>query len=167
MSDILTPQGRFEAGAGPARWRQRLAETLDLIAGSSADFRDEWWIIGSAAAALSGADILDVRDVDLLVSVRDAECLGRKWSSTARSSASPDEKFRSAIFMRFETGKLAVEAFGGFEMNVRGVWRPVSPLTRVWRGGVFTPSVAEQIAILEAMGRKKDLARIVALCAQL
>jgi len=163
MSDILTPQGRFEAGAGPARWRPRLAETLELIAGASTGFEDEWWIIGSAAAALAGADILDVRDVDLLVSVRDAERLGRRWSSSARSSAPPDEKFRSAIFARFETGKLAVEAFGGFEMNVRGAWRPVSPLTRVRRGDVYTPSTAEQIAILEAMARDKDRIRIEAL----
>lgn len=167
MNDILTPQGRFEAGAGPARWRPRLSETLDLIAGASIDFEDEWWIIGSAAAALAGADILDVRDVDLLLSVRDAERLDRKWSSAARSSALPDEKFRSAIFVRFETGRLAVEAFGGFEMNVRGAWRPVSPLTRVRRGVVYTPSTAEQIAILEAMGRDKDIARIKALRAVL
>jgi len=61
----------------------------------------------------------------------------------------------------------AVEAFGGFEMNVRGAWRPVSPLTRVRRGVVYTPSTAEQIAILEAMGRDKDMARIKALRAVL
>lgn len=52
-------------------------------------------------------------------------------------------------------------------MRVRGAWREVRPLTREARGGVFTPSVAEQIALLEAMGRDKDRARIAALRARL
>ena len=69
--EILTPQGRFSAGAGAARWRPRLAAALDLVAGVAPQFEDEWWIIGSAAAALAGADILDVADVDLLLSERD------------------------------------------------------------------------------------------------
>ena len=40
-------------------------------------------------------------------------------------------------------------------------------MTRLRCGGVFTPSTAEQIALLEAMGREKDGARIAALRARL
>jgi hypothetical protein len=146
-----------------ARWRPRLAATLAEIAAAAAVFEDEWWIIGSAAAALSGADIAIVRDVDLLLSDRDTHRLVERWVGARTSTAARDAQFRSKIFVRFEQTPLAVEAFGGFEMNVRGVWRAVAPLTREPRGGVFTPSVAEQIAILEAMGRDKDRTRIAAL----
>ena len=163
MTDILTPQGRFKQGAGPARWRPRLAETLDLVAAAARDFEDEWWIIGSAAAAVAGAEIIDVRDVDLLISERDAQALAARWSAAPQTSAAPDAKFRSASFARYEHGALPIEAFGGFQMNIRGRWRDIAPLTRVAHGDIFTPSLAEQIALLEAMGRDKDLRRIEAL----
>ncbi len=150
-----------------ARWRPRLARSLALIVGEAPRFEDEWWIIGSAAAALCGADIADVRDVDLLLSERDANALLMRWSATPRAGASSSDQFRSASFARFENGALAIEAFGGFEMRIRGEWRRISPLTREARGDIFTPSVAEQIALLEAMGRAKDQPRIAALRARL
>lgn len=161
--EILTPQGRFSAGAGAARWRPRLAAALDLVAGVAPHFEDEWWIIGSAAAALAGADILDVADVDLLLSERDARRLLKLWSQSPASPPAASDQFRSVVFARFDQGALPIEAFGGFEMKVRGEWRRIAPLTRVAHGAVFAPSVAEQIAILEAMGREKDLRRIEAL----
>ena len=146
-----------------ARWRPRLAETLAAVAEVSSVFEDEWWIIGSAAAALSGADVSLVRDVDLLLSENDAQRLLGLWAQGKQSGAAPDTQFRSAVFARFEATPLAIEAFGGFQMKVRGTWRAVAPLTREARGGVFTPSVAEQIALLLAMGRAKDGERIAAL----
>lgn len=146
-----------------ARWRPPLAETLSIIAGAAAAFDDEWWIIGSAAAVLAGAEIAEVRDVDLLLSEGDADRLFARWSSRPRSNAARSEQFRSAAFARFEHGPLPIEAMAGFEMRVRGRWRPVWPLTREARAAVFMPSVAEQIAILQAMDREKDRARIEAL----
>lgn len=145
------------------RWRPRLAETLSLIADVAPAFEDEWWIIGSAAAAACGADIAVVRDVDLLVSEGDARKLRENWAGACARGAAPDPQFRSATFMRFDHTPLPVEAFGGFEMLVRGAWRAVAPLTREARGGVFTPSIAEQIALLEVMGREKDRVRRAAL----
>lgn len=148
-------------------WRPRLAETLSMIAGVAPAFEDEWWIIGSAAAALAGADIAEVRDVDLLLSENDARRLGDLWSDIPKSAAGASGQFRSAVFARFEQAPLAIEIMGGFEMKVRGDWRKITPLTRIARDGVFTPSIAEQIALLEAMGREKDAARIEALRAAL
>ncbi len=150
-----------------ARWRPRLQETLTRIALASDQFTDDWWIIGSAAAALSGAEIAIVRDVDLLLSKRDARRLLDLWKEEAHSAAMPDAQFRSAVFARYEAAPLPIEAFGNFEMNIRGQWRAIAPLTREARGAVFTPSVAEQIALLQAMGRSKDEARINALKARL
>jgi len=146
-----------------ARWRPRLSETLAHIAGVSDQFVDDWWIIGSAAAAISGADIAMVNDVDLLLSEADARRLARLWEGKGRDSATPDALFRSAVLSRYDMFPLPVEAFGGFEMNVRGRWRSIAPLTRLACGAVFTPSIAEQITLLETMGREKDGARIAAL----
>ena len=150
-----------------ARWRPRLAQTLKEIAGAASALKDEWWILGSAAAALSGADILEVRDVDLLLSERDAAALLKRWSARKKAAIEPSDQFRSAVFARFIDAPLPIDVFGGFEMRVRGDWRRIEPLTRERRGEVFTPSVAEQIALLEAMGREKDRARIAALKARL
>ncbi len=149
------------------RWRPRLADTLDAIAAAAADFQDEWWIIGSAAAALAGAEIVDVRDVDLLLSEDDARNLAARWSKHIEAAPPPSDRFRSAAFARFGHAPLAIEAFGGFEMYVRGSWREIRPLTRLARGAVFTPSVAEQISLLEAMDRDKDRIRIAALRARI
>ncbi len=149
-----------------ARWRPRLAQTLAIIAAAAPAFDDEWWIIGSAAAALAGADIADVRDVDLLLSERDAQALIARWAQMPTEAVAPTDQFRSSAFARYTHTPLAIEAMGGFEMRVRGVWRRVWPLTREAMGGVFTPSVAEQIALLEAMRRDKDKARIAALRAR-
>ncbi len=146
-----------------ARWRPRLAETLARIAEVSGAFKDDWWIIGSAAAALSGAAVAVVRDVDLLLSENDARGLLDMWKGAPSRGPAPDPQFRSSVFARFEDAPLLIEAFGGFEMKIRGRWRAVAPLTREAHGGVFTPSIAEQIALLEAMGRDKDGARAAAL----
>lgn len=150
-----------------ARWRPRLAGALQAIAAEAPAFDDEWWVIGSAAAALAGAEIALVRDVDLLLSERDARALLARWSDRRREPVEPSAQFRSAVFARFTDAPLAIEAFGGFEMRVRAGWRKVAPLTRIARGPVFTPSVAEQIALLEAMARDKDAARLAALRARL
>ncbi|OGT59398.1 MAG: hypothetical protein A3E01_08540 [Gammaproteobacteria bacterium RIFCSPHIGHO2_12_FULL_63_22] len=138
-----------------------------MVAAAAGDFSDDWWIIGSAAAALAGADIAEVGDVDLLLSERDARALLARWSAAPKAPPPPSDRFRSAVFARFEHGPLAIEAFGGFEMRVRGRWRAVEPMTRRHVGDVFTPSIAEQIVLLEAMGRDKDRPRIAALAARL
>lgn len=145
---------------GAGRWRPRLAETLELVASAAPAFQDDWWIIGSAAAALCGANIANVADVDLLVSEGDAARLLALWADVAAAPADPSDRFRSAIFARFDHAPLPIEVFGGFEVRVGDDFRPVRLLSREARGGVFTPSVAEQIALLKTMGRAKDLARI-------
>lgn len=147
------------------RWRPRLAATLTLIAEAAPDFVDEWWIIGSAAAALAGAQVADVRDVDLLLSERDARDLLQRWKDKPTLAVTPSAAFRSAVFARFAHAPLPIEMMGGFEMQVRDQWRAVRPLTRVRHGDLYAPSLAEQVALFEAMGRKKDVARIGALLA--
>ena len=48
-----------------------LAAALDEVAAALRGARDPWWVIGSAAARLHGAET-PVADVDVLLSERDA-----------------------------------------------------------------------------------------------
>lgn len=144
-------------------WRPRLAASAAIIEEEAVRFGDDWWIIGSAAAALSGAALAEINDVDLLLSERDARALIDRWRARVRSAVGPSGQFRSKVFAHFAELPLPVDVMGGFEMRVGGAWRNVVPLTRERRGGVYTPSIAEQIELLEAMGREKDRQRIAAL----
>lgn len=135
--------------------------TLGLIADAARHFADPWWIIGSAAARLSGAAIDNVADVDILASLRDGERLIELWGGAAPAKSSA--QFRSKLFARFDTTPLPVEAMAEFDMLIGGVWLRVQPATRIETAGVFIPSVEEQIEILAMMARPKDARRAAAL----
>ena len=139
--------------------------TLGEIARAAANFFDDWWVIGSAAAYIAGAVVENIADIDLLVSERDFQAALGFWRVEEFEGASPSDRFRSKLFARIMHFPAPVELMAGFEMRMAGEWRPVHPETRERRGDVFIPAVAEQIDLLRAMGRLKDAARIDALCA--
>jgi hypothetical protein len=144
-----------------------LAATLASLAEAAADLRDPWWIIGSAAMALHGAGPLVVADVDLLASPDDARSLAARWG-LAVPAARPDPRFRSEVYFQWTATPLPVDVMGGFQVRAADGWRPLVPATRraltlADGATVFTPDVAEQISILQAFGRDKDLARVALL----
>ena len=123
---------------------------------------DDWWIIGSAAMVLSGVET-EARDVDIF---------GSKATISATVEAlvldplppSNDPLFRSTVFARHQPADaVPIEFMGGFEVSVRGAWRPFEIHSRrridTALGPVFVPELDEQIAILEMFGRDKDLRR--------
>lgn len=150
--------GIDEASAAP------LAATLEAIAHASRSFEDPWWIFGSVAARLLGADIREIADVDLLLSPADADRLAALWRDHPLAPPpAPSEQFRSAHFRRYLHAPLAVEAVAGFEMREFGKWAPVAFQSRIAADRMFVPDRAEQIALLKRMGRAKDGPRIAAL----
>jgi hypothetical protein len=136
---------------------EEVASALTAVAAAMRESRDPWWVIGSAAVALHGADT-DVADVDLLVSERDAATLIAQLDLTVER-LDPHPLFRSQIFARWRRADRDVEIMGGFAVADGPDWQSVEPATRVLRGGVFVPDRAELIAILARFGRPKDLAR--------
>jgi len=138
-------------------------ETLLQVSEAARSFESPWWIIGSAAARLVGAEISDMRDIDLLADENDVRRLLAVWPGEAAVDVRPDPQFRSRIFRRFEFMPAPVEAFGGFEMCVDGDWRTVRPKTRLAVAGVFVPDALEQIELLTLMARPKDAPRVAAL----
>jgi hypothetical protein len=131
----------------------RLSATLALVARALAEAGEPWWIIGSAAVVLHGAET-SVADVDVLCGEADARALIAALGGEVLLSDA-DPVFRSAVFGRCVGAALPVEVMAG--LAVRG--EPVRLTTREWIGGVAAPSREELGALLRTFGREKDLAR--------
>lgn len=125
-----------------------------------------WWIIGSGAVALHGANPGDVHDIDVLVDGRDIDAVLTAAGVAARVMP-PDPLFRSDVFGTWHGTTLPVEMMAGFAVRSEDDWRPVRPASRetVTVGGekLFVPSVAELASLLCRMARPKDVRRAAAL----
>lgn len=134
---------------------------LARITEALAEASEPWWIIGSAAVVLHGAET-EVADIDLLLSVRDALAL-LEQPGCRRLRPEPSPLFRSALFARWDGAGLPIELMAGLEVSRDGAWVPVQPRTRVAVRAAGTalhvPDRAELGAILGLFGRPKDLAR--------
>ena len=128
-----------------------LARTLDMVAEAAIALREPWWIIGSAAAVLSGLQD-QVADVDLLVNEADARRLLQLWNAEP-TVPSPSPLFTSTLFARLTIAPLPIEVMA--DLHVRG--QRLAPATRMavrWGdGALYVPDPPEQIAILERFGR--------------
>ncbi len=148
---------------GPA-----LSVSLNAIGKVMAEAHDPWWIIASAAVALHGADPGHVADVDVLLSVADAQRILPAIGIELRSG-SPHAAFRSSIFGTWTGTALPVEFMADFHRRSGEAWLPVRPATRqpVEVDGlvVFIPERVELQAMLTAFGRPKDLKRARSLAA--
>ncbi|WP_309661126.1 hypothetical protein [Sphingomonas sp.] len=123
---------------------------------------DPWRIIPSAAVALHGALVDDVRDVDLLMSGRDARAtLLRVGVQPAAGQAT--DLFRSAVFGAWDGPPLSVELFGDFDLAGPDGWSRVAPQTRepvaIGARTLFVPSADELTQMLTSFGRPKERAR--------
>lgn len=139
-----------------------LAETLEMLAQAAQDADDEWWVIGSAAVALHGAEGAGINDVDVMMSARDAAAFLHRVGAVEQIPAT-SALFRSQVFGVWSEPPVPVEVFGGFELAENGQWREVKIFTResavVRSGRVFVPAANELVRLLHAFGRAKDLER--------
>lgn len=146
--------------------RRDLLSTLEAITQALALAQHPWWILGSAAVVLHGADPNEIRDVDVLLDRRDCPAVFDRLGIPV-SPGQPDDRFRSEIFHRWNLAALPVDLFAGFSLFEHGAWQPVIPRSRlaIEAGGVtvYIPERAELIAILQRFGRPKDQRRIAAL----
>lgn len=139
-----------------------LAKTLSMVAQAAINAADDWWVIGSAAVALHGGNIPSVKDVDVMMSTRDAEAFLDRVDGQ-RGTAEPSDRFHSAVFGVWNKPPIPVEAFGGFRLANDGRWRELRFTTReavkAGEATIFVPSAAELAEVLRAFGRAKDLER--------
>lgn len=146
--------------------RLALEATLAAIQPALAAAQHRWWILGSAAVALHGAELHEIRDVDVLLDPRDCPAVFARLGIAVQAGQG-DGQFRSEVFQRWDQGSLPVELFAGFKLCERGVWHDLLPQSRMplQAGAVtaYVPARGELIAMLQRFGRPKDLLRIAAL----
>jgi hypothetical protein len=141
-----------------------LHHALAIVAEAMRPARDPWWLIGSAAMTLHGASV-SVADIDLMVSVGDADRLFGDCVEAGQAS----ERFRSARHGSWQAGSMAVDVMAELDVRRAAHWHPVRPATRVpVRLGahlLFTPDVQELLAMCRLFDRPKDRERAALLSA--
>lgn len=146
--------------------KRNLEATLLALAPALSSAQHPWWILGSAAVVLHGADPKEVWDVDVLLDQRDCAAVLGKLGLVPKPGQA-DAQFRSAVFNRWNGANLPVELFAGFCLCESGVWSEFIPQTRVAVSlgavQVFVPERAELVDLLRRFGRAKDQLRIKAL----
>ena len=136
----------------------RSAEVIARVMPADGD----WWIIGSAALALSGVPI-EPKDIDVFAASDVIEKARLALGATAMPSAS--DRFRSSPYFQFqpESG-LPIDFMGGLQVCVAGAWASLQIESRsavtVGNAKLFIPALEEQARILRLFGRPKDLARV-------
>lgn len=137
-----------------------LAEALSALAARVAAARQPWWVIGSAAVALHGADT-KVADIDLLMAPEDAQAL--LGDAAAARCEATSALFRSRVFGTVGEEPYRVEIMADLTVNTESGWRPVTLATReparVGGATLWVPAREELIELLRLFGREKDLAR--------
>lgn len=143
-----------------------LEGALAVICKAAHVLEDDWWIIGSAAAALQGADIGAMADIDLLTSSNDARRLCELWQIEPLPP-SGSIQFRSRIHAIKPTAGLSIDLMAELDCHDGQAWRRVMPVSRMPVRSddrlVYTPGITDQIRIMRLFGRSKDLQRAAAL----
>lgn len=136
-----------------------LARLADAVGGEASE---PWWIIGSAAVALHGAAVADIRDVDLMMGLADAQRLLAQLGLQPEPD-SHHPQFRSELFAVWWETPVPVEVFAGFSLANPEGWRPAVLQTReavsVLGRTLYVPSKHELHELLLSFGRPKDLDR--------
>ncbi len=102
-----------------------LSASLNVVGNLMVEARDPWWIIASAAVALHGADPGHVADVDVLLSITDAQRILPTIGIQLRQG-SEHAAFRSTIFGTWSGATpLPVEFMADFHRQSGETWLPV------------------------------------------
>lgn len=149
--------GAMISSAFPTQLVISLRALLEAVADA-----DDWWLIGSTAACLSGADFTP-EDVDVFGSSATMAAIVGHFGGASTTGTS-GERFRSQPFCRIAiSGGLPIEVMGDLEVKSNEAWDRLRIHSRVAIatpvGTVYVPDLDEQVAIFELFGRDKDLAK--------
>ena len=135
--------------------------TLVRLAGALEAVQDDWWLIGGAAVALQGLAI-EIADVDVLLSARDAREVIDALNIRANEGVAID-RVRSDIWARWTEPPLGVDLMAGLQIRTDDHGTRVEPATReavaVEGRPIYVPARVELVAICRLFGRPKDLER--------
>ena len=141
----------------------RSAECIARVMPANAD----WWIIGSAALALSGIDV-EPRDIDVFAASDVIEAARMVLGVPAVPSGS--DRFRSSPYFQFcPDGGVDIDFMGGLQVKSAGDWIDLRIESKVavtcGKTSLFVPSLDDQLSILTLFGRPKDQARAALIAA--
>lgn len=145
----------------------RLEEALNRLADLMSACRDPWCVFGGTAMRLHGYRMpTPIADIDVLISVADAERLVRRHGYP-NVAGTGTERFRSQILLRPDLGKIPVEIMAGFDALSEGAWHRVAIKERqevTYRTAkTFIASRDDLLAVFRLCGRPKDLERMALL----
>ena len=135
-----------------------LLATIPVLAAAMRDARDPWWIIGSAAVALHGAASAGARDVDVLLTIADAELI-LPALGVALTPGVADTRFRSDFYCKWMAPPVPVDFMAGFHVFEKLLVPATREPVQVAGETLFVPARGELLAMLRHFGRDKDLAR--------
>jgi hypothetical protein len=126
--------------------------------------KDDFYIIGASALILSGIEIENTSDIDILVTERDAVWLRKEWENKSINFIPSNSVLFRSNYSRYEFPDMDIEIIGSLEVNKEGVWKPVIIKDFIIfdtdEFQIKIPTIEEQVRILIFFGRKKDLDRL-------
>lgn len=143
-----------------------LAATLAQLGELLGPSDDDWWVIGSAAVFLHGADAGTIADVDVIVGQADFERLAQhphfeRYENVDRTH------FSSTAIGKWTNAPMSIEVMCGLHLQQGDQWHQVTFETRqrIEHSGqaLYVPERMELITLLERFGRPKDAKRAQAL----
>lgn len=145
--------------------KERIVETLTEIGDSLRNIESEWCIIGASAMILSGIQLTETFDIDILTTDRGADEFQHALREYMEINpvTKEDELFRSN-FARFKLPLMNIEVMGNLQVKKDNVRRDVhvDSLRYLQVGDLIVnvPTISEMKRILLLFGRKKDLERV-------
>lgn len=142
--------------------KEKISHFIDTASSDLESLKDDFFVIGSSALVVSGIELENVADIDLLTSMSDANLLKEKWAAKLLNDYTPEhaELFRSN-FGRFNFGSVEVEVMGNLQLYRGNHWVPlvVHNFQNVDVNGfkLKVPTLREQYRIFKFFGRLKDL----------
>jgi len=145
--------------------KDKIDRTLSEVSNILKLFNNDFFVIGAAAMILSGVDVGDTEDVDILTSEQNARILKNYLAKDTIDDYTPQRSdlFRS-FFNRYKTQLMDIEVMGNLEVNINGKWTllTIEDYTVYTIGDldIKLPTLQEQRRILTLFGREKDMRRI-------
>ncbi|MFN2101131.1 1-acyl-sn-glycerol-3-phosphate acyltransferase [Altererythrobacter sp. MF3-039] len=145
---------------------EALAATLAQLGELLGQSEDDWWVIGSAAAFLHGADAGTIADVDVIVGQSDFERLARH-PHFQRYEDIDRTHFSSTAIGKWTNAPMSIEVMCELHVRQDDQWHQVvfESRQRVEHSGqvLYVPERLELIRLFERFGRQKDVERAQAL----
>ena len=148
--------------------KDKIVQTLASMTAELLEIGPDFYIIGASAMILSGIEVGETADIDILTTEMNSCKLQHLLKTYMEISpeTKEDDLFRSN-FARFNLPLMDVEVMGNLQIKKNNVWQfvYVQEYREIFIGDLIIriPTMEEQKRILSLFGREKDLKRILVL----